>query len=59
MKAKCKPLYVKLASDFGIDLTARTNILKVEPPKARQTGIIVGSIEDLVKKLKNEARVIS
>ncbi len=58
MKAKRKPLDVKLASDFGINLTARTNILKVEPPKERQAGIIVESIDELVKNLKNEAKVI-
>ena len=59
MKAKRKPLAVKNAADFGIDLTARTNLLKVTPPAERQAGIVVESIDELVEKLKNEAKVIS
>lgn len=59
MKAKRKPLDVKLATDFGVDLTSRTNVIKVTPPAERQSGIIVGSIDELVEKLKNEAKVIS
>ncbi|MBA6222776.1 electron transfer flavoprotein subunit beta/FixA family protein [Colwellia sp. MB02u-18] len=59
MKAKRKPLVVKLASDFGIDLTPRTQLLKVSPPKERQAGIMVESIDALVEKLRNEAKVIS
>jgi electron transfer flavoprotein beta subunit len=41
MKAKRKPLVVKAAADFGIDLTARTNLIKVTPPAERKAGIIV------------------
>ncbi|TWX72859.1 electron transfer flavoprotein subunit beta/FixA family protein [Colwellia sp. C1TZA3] len=59
MKAKRKPLVVKPAADFGIDLTARTNLIKVTPPAERKAGIIVKSIDELVEKLKNEAKVIS
>ena len=59
MKAKRKPLDVKPAADFGIDLTPRTSLLKVTPPAERQAGIIVESVEQLVEKLKNEAKVIS
>jgi electron transfer flavoprotein beta subunit len=59
MKAKRKPLDVKSAADFGIDLTARTNLIKVTPPAVRKAGIIVESIDELVEKLKNEAKVIS
>lgn len=59
MKAKRKPLAVKSAADFGIDLTARTTLLKVTPPAERQAGIMVKSIDELVEKLKNEAKVIS
>ncbi|MGB1262384.1 MAG: electron transfer flavoprotein subunit beta/FixA family protein [Cognaticolwellia sp.] len=59
MKAKRKPLDVKSAADFGIDLAARTNLLKVTPPAERQAGIVVESIDELVEKLKNEAKVIS
>jgi len=59
MKAKRKPLVVKPAADFGIDLSARTKLIKVAPPATRQAGIIVETIDELVEKLKNEAKVIS
>ena len=59
MKAKRKPLDVKPAADFGVDLTPRTKVIKVTPPAQRQAGIIVSSIDELVEKLKNEAKVIS
>lgn len=59
MKAKRKPLAVKSASDFGIDLSPRTTLLKVTPPAERKAGIVVESVDELVEKLKNEAKVIS
>jgi len=59
MKAKRKPLVIKPAAEFGINLTARTKLLKVTPPVQRQAGIVVSSIDELVEKLKNEAKVIS
>ena len=59
MKAKRKPLEVKPAADFGVDLKPRTTLIKVTPPAQRQAGIIVKSIDELVEKLKNEAKVIS
>jgi electron transfer flavoprotein beta subunit len=59
MKAKRKPLAVKPAADFGIDLSPRSTLLKVTPPAERQAGIVVESIDELVEKLKNEAKVIS
>ncbi|WP_339671473.1 electron transfer flavoprotein subunit beta/FixA family protein [Dasania marina] len=59
MKAKRKPLEVKSAADYGLNLSARTNLLSVMPPADRQAGIIVETIDALVDKLKNEAKVIS
>jgi len=59
MKAKRKPLDVKSAADFGIDLSPRANLLKVTPPAERQAGIVVETVDELVEKLKNEAKVIS
>jgi len=59
MKAKRKPLDVKAAADFGIDLAPRTKLIKVTPPAERQAGIVVETIDELVDKLKNEAKVIS
>jgi len=58
MKAKKKPLDVKTPADLGVDLTPRVTIEKVENPPARQAGVIVGSVDELVDKLKNEAKVI-
>jgi len=59
MKAKRKPLVVMPAADFGIDLSPRSTLLKVTPPATRQAGIIVDSVDTLIEKLKNEAKVIS
>lgn len=59
MKAKRKPLEVKPAEDFGIDLSPRSNVIKVTPPAQRQAGIVVSSVDELIEKLKNEAKVIS
>ncbi len=58
MKAKRKPLDVKTPADFGVDITSRLKTLKVAPPAQRQAGIKVESVEQLVDKLKNEAKVI-
>ena len=59
MKAKRKPLEVKNAEEFGLDLSPRTKLIKVTPPAERQAGVIVETIDDLIEKLKNEAKVIS
>ncbi len=59
MKAKRKPLDVKAAADFGIDLAPRIKLIKVTPPAERQAGVVVETIDELVEKLKNEAKVIS
>jgi electron transfer flavoprotein beta subunit len=59
MKAKRKPLDVKAAADFGVDLSPRANVLKVTPPAERSAGITVETVDELVDKLKNEAKVIS
>jgi len=58
MKAKKKPLDVVTPEDPGVDLTPTVKVLLVEPPAERQGGIKVESVEVLVDKLKNEAKVI-
>ena len=58
MKAKKKPLDIKTPADLGVDVTPRTQVIAVEPPAERQAGIKVSSVEELVDKLKNEAKVI-
>src|SRR5699024_712865 len=58
MKAKKKPLDVKSADDLGVSFAPTVKTLKVEAPAERQAGIMVGSVDELVDKLKNEAKVI-
>ena len=59
MKAKQKPLDIIKSDDLGVDLNPRISTLKVSPPPEREAGIIVESVDQLVEKLKNEAKVIS
>ncbi len=59
MKAKKKPVDIFTPEDLGVDVTPRVKTLKVTPPDERQAGIIVETVEELVDKLKNEAKVIS
>jgi len=58
MKAKKKPLDTKTPADYGVSVKAHSKVLRVEPPAERQAGIKVGSVAELVDKLKNEAKVI-
>jgi electron transfer flavoprotein beta subunit len=58
MKAKKKPIAVMTPDELGVDVTPRLVTLKVEEPAKRQAGVKVGSVQELVDKLKNEARVI-
>lgn len=58
MKAKKKPLDTKTPADLGVDVGARTQLLKVVPPAERSAGVKVDSVATLVDKLKNEAKVI-
>lgn len=58
MKAKKKPLDAKTPGDYGVEVKARLNVLKTEEPAGRKAGIKVGSVTELVDKLKNEAGVL-
>jgi len=58
MKAKKKPIDTVSPADLGVDVAPRLITLKVEEPAKRQGGVKVGSVEELVTKLKTEARVI-
>ena len=58
MKAKKKPLDTVNPADLGVDLTPSVEVLSVAPPAERQAGIKVETVEELVDKLKNEAKVI-
>ena len=59
MKAKKKELAVINISDLGLDTNPRTELLSVELPPSRDAGIIVESVDELIEKLKNEAKVIT
>ena len=59
MKAKKKELTVTNISDLGVDVSPRTELLSVELPPSRDAGIVVESVDELVEKLKNEAKVIT
>ena len=52
MKAKKKPLEEKTPADYGVDVTPRLEVVKTTEPAARQAGEIVGSVDELVAKLK-------
>ena len=52
MKAKSKPLAVKSPADYGVDVAPRLKVLKVSEPPVRQAGVVVGSVDELVSKLK-------
>jgi electron transfer flavoprotein beta subunit len=58
MKAKKKPIDVTTPEQLGVDAAPRLVTLKVEEPAKRQGGVKVGSVTELIDKLKNEARVI-
>ena len=58
MKAKKKPIETMTAADLGVDVAPRTKVLKVSEPPAREAGVKVASVTDLVEKLKAEAKVI-
>ena len=58
MKARKKPLETLTPADLGVDVTPRLETLKVAEPAKRQGGKKVGSVAELVEKLKTEARVI-
>ena len=59
MKAKKKPLETITTDDLGVDASPRLTTLKVANPPEREAGVKVESVDELVDKLKNEAKVIS
>ncbi|MCO8144629.1 electron transfer flavoprotein subunit beta/FixA family protein [Rhodovulum tesquicola] len=58
MKAKKKPLDEKTPADYGVDIAPRLKILKTVEPRERQAGVKVGSVDELIAKLKDEAGVL-
>ena len=58
MKAKKKPIDMKSPDDYGVDIANRLTVVKVTEPPKREGGIKVETVEELVKKLREEAGVI-
>jgi electron transfer flavoprotein beta subunit len=58
MKAKKKPIDEKTPEDFGVDISPRLTVVTTTEPPAREAGIKVGSVTELIDKLKNEAGVL-
>ena len=58
MKAKKKPLDTKSPADLGVDVAPRLSVVTTTEPAARAAGVKVGSVDELVLKLKDEAGVI-
>ena len=58
MKAKKKPIAEKTPADYGVDVAPRLTVLKTTEPASRTAGVKVGSVAELVGKLKNEAGVL-
>ena len=52
MKAKKKPMEEKTPEDYGVDVAPRLSVVKTGEPPQRQAGIKVGSVDELVEKLK-------
>ena len=57
MKAKKKPMDEKTAADIGVDVSPRLNIVSTSEPEARAAGIKVGSVDELVERLKEVGAV--
>jgi electron transfer flavoprotein beta subunit len=58
MKAKKKPIADKTPADYGVDTAPRLEVLKTTEPPVRKAGAKVGSVAELVGKLKNEAGIL-
>jgi len=58
MKAKKKPMDETTPEDLGVDVSPRVELLGVELPAERSAGIKVANVDELLDKLKNEAKVI-
>jgi len=58
MKAKTKPFATKTPADYGVDVAPRLSVVKTVEPVGRKAGVKVGSVDELIAKLKDEAGVI-
>lgn len=58
MKAKKKPLEKMAVSDLGVTVASRTHPLKFEAPAKRKAGVRVKTVDELIQKLRSEAKVL-
>lgn len=58
MKAKAKPLATRTPADYGVDVSPRLSVVKTVEPAGRKAGVKVGSVDELIQKLKDEAGVL-
>ena len=58
MKAKKKPLEELTAEQLDVDVKSRTTVLSLEAPPKRKSGVLVRSVDELIDKLRNEAKVL-
>jgi electron transfer flavoprotein beta subunit len=58
MKAKKKPIADKTPESYGVDVTPRLQVVSTSEPSGRKSGVKVGSVAELVARLKDEAGVI-
>ncbi len=57
IKAKKKPMELIKLEDLGIDVTPRLKVEKVESPTERKGGVILSGVDELISKLRNEAKI--
>jgi electron transfer flavoprotein beta subunit len=58
MKARKKPLEEMALPDLGLAVASRTQVLKLEPPAPRKAGLRVKTVDELLDKLKNDAKIL-
>ena len=58
MKAKKKPMEERTPADYGVDAAPRLKVLKTAEPEGRKAGVKVGSVDELIAKLRDEAGVL-
>ena len=58
MKAKKKPLEELTLDALGVPAVSRTKVLKLEPPAKRKAGVRVKTVDELIEKLRTEAKVL-
>jgi electron transfer flavoprotein beta subunit len=58
MKSKKKPIEALTSDDLGVDAAPRLATVEVAEPAKRKGGVMVGSVKELVQRLRDEAGVI-